>query len=33
MPWLASPLGANPSARVTWGRVRGDLVNLRERFD
>jgi MSHA biogenesis protein MshQ len=33
MPWLASPAGANPSARVTWGRVRGDLVNLRERFD
>ena len=33
MPWLASPAGANPSARVTWGRVRGDAMYLRERFD
>jgi hypothetical protein len=33
MPWLASPSGANPSARVTWGRTRGDSVYLRERFD
>jgi len=33
MPWLASPTGANPSARVTWGRTRGDSVYLRERFD
>jgi hypothetical protein len=33
MPWLASPSGANPSARVTWGRARGDAQYLRERFD
>jgi hypothetical protein len=33
MPWLASPAGANPSARVTWGRVRGDVTYVRERFD
>ncbi|HTT10654.1 MAG TPA: hypothetical protein VMG60_07180 [Burkholderiaceae bacterium] len=33
MPWLASPGGANPSARVTWGRVRGDSMFVRERFD
>jgi hypothetical protein len=33
MPWLANPDGTNPSARVTWNRVRGDLVQLRERFD
>jgi hypothetical protein len=33
MPWLASPSGANPSARVTWGRVRGDAMYVRERFD
>jgi hypothetical protein len=33
MPWLASPTGANPSARVTWGRVRGDAMYVRERFD
>jgi len=33
MPWLASPSGANPSARVTWNRVRGDAMYVRERFD
>jgi hypothetical protein len=33
MPWLASPAGANPSARVTWGRTRGDAQYIRERFD
>jgi MSHA biogenesis protein MshQ len=33
MPWLANPDGTNPAARVTWNRVRGDLVQLRERFD
>jgi hypothetical protein len=33
MPWLATPGGANPSARITWGRVRGDAVYVRERFD
>lgn len=33
MPWLASPTGANPSARVTWGRTRGDAQYMRERFD
>lgn len=33
MPWLASPAGANPSARVTWGRTRGDAAYVRERFD
>jgi hypothetical protein len=33
MPWLASPSGANPSARATWNRVRGDAMYVRERFD
>jgi hypothetical protein len=33
MPWLASPAGANPSARVTWGRNRGGFVSLREMFN
>jgi len=33
MPWLATPAGANPSARVTWGRVRADALYVRERFD
>jgi hypothetical protein len=33
MPWLANPDGTNPTARVTWNRVRGDLVQMRERFD
>jgi hypothetical protein len=33
MPWLASPTGTNPSARVTWGRTRGDAMYVRERFD
>jgi hypothetical protein len=33
MTWLASPTGANPSARVTWGRTRGDAAYVRERFD
>jgi hypothetical protein len=32
-PWLASPDGSNPSARLTWGRSRGELLGLRERFD
>ena len=38
MPWLAAPdnagnHSANPRARVTWGRQRGDYLMLRERFD
>jgi len=33
MPWLSWPNGTNPSARVTWGRARGDSMYLRERFD
>jgi len=38
MPWLAAPDGAgnysaNPSARLTFGRTRGDVVSVRERFD
>jgi hypothetical protein len=32
-PWLANPDGSNPSARLTWGRSRGELLGLRERFD
>ncbi len=32
-PWLANPDGSNPAARVTWGRQRGELLGLRERFD
>jgi hypothetical protein len=37
MPWLAAPDGAgshsaNPSARVSFGRTRGDTILLRERF-
>ncbi|MCX8003696.1 MAG: hypothetical protein N2688_01885 [Burkholderiaceae bacterium] len=33
MPWLANPDGSNPAARVTWNRARGDLLQVRERFD
>lgn len=33
MTWLAWPNGANPSARITWGRARGDAMYLKERFD
>lgn len=33
IPWLALPNGDNPSARVTWNRVRGDYIGVRERFD
>jgi len=32
-PWLAGPDGTNPSARLTWGRIRGEMLGLRERFD
>jgi MSHA biogenesis protein MshQ len=32
-PWLANPDGTNPSARVTWGRARSDLIGVREQFD
>lgn len=32
-PWLANPDGTNPNARLTWGRTRGELLGLRERFD
>jgi MSHA biogenesis protein MshQ len=32
-PWLANPDGSNPAARLTWGRSRGELLGLRERFD
>ncbi len=32
-PWLANPDGSNPGARLTWGRSRGELLGLRERFD
>ncbi len=32
-PWLANADGSNPAARVTWGRLRSDLLGLRERFD
>lgn len=37
MPWLAAPDGAgshsaNPTARVSFGRSRGDTILLRERF-
>jgi len=31
-PWLAQPDGSNPAVRVTWGRLRGDVL-LHERFD
>jgi MSHA biogenesis protein MshQ len=33
LTWLSWPNGSNPSARVTWGRARGDSMYLRERFD
>jgi hypothetical protein len=32
-PWLAQPDGSNPTARVQWGRSRGDFVQVRERFN
>lgn len=32
-PWLSLPDGSNPSARLTWGRIRGELLGLREVFD
>jgi hypothetical protein len=32
-PWLASPSGENPQARVTWNRASGVHLSLRERFD
>jgi len=37
LPWLTVPdgsaQGANPAARVSWGRARGEFVSVRERFD
>jgi hypothetical protein len=33
LTWLSWPNGSNPSARVTWGRARGDAIYLKERFD
>ncbi len=33
LTWLSWPDGSNPTARVTWGRARGDAMYLRERFD
>jgi hypothetical protein len=32
MPWLARPDGTNPSARVQWGRSKGEFIHVRERF-
>jgi hypothetical protein len=32
LPWLTQPDGSNPSVRLTWGRMRGDVL-LHERFD
>jgi hypothetical protein len=38
MPWLAAPDGAgshsaNPAARLSWGRIRGDYLSVRERYN